>query len=111
VDRGIASLLQRLWGRGVNTHMSCEDNMGSVWICLQLHDFIHLHRIARECDDLAHVVDSCHMTFTAYTPEHYEWEHADSDGGGGSAEVCSSRAPWSGCWMTCPTSGLHGEGE
>ena len=82
VDRGIASLLQRLWDRGINTDMSCQDNMGSVWISFRLSDFMRLHRLARESDDLAYFVDSCYMRFSCFTPEHFAWEFADSDGEG-----------------------------
>lgn len=79
VDRGMVAILQRLWGVGVNTHMSCEDNGGCVWICFPLHDFLHLHRLARGNDDLAYFIDSCHKSFTSYTPEHFMWQFADDD--------------------------------
>jgi hypothetical protein len=77
VDRGMVSLLQRLWEHGIDTHMSCEDNMGSTWICFDLHQFQRLHRLARSVDDLAYFVDNCHYTFTCQTPEHAAAEYCD----------------------------------
>ena len=75
VDRGMAPLLQCLWEHGVDTHMSCEDNMGSVWICFDLYQFMHLHKaVVRSVDDLAYLVDKCHYTFTCKTSEHVTWE-------------------------------------
>jgi hypothetical protein len=88
VDRGMVSLLQCLWDHGVATHMSCEDNMGSTWICFDLREFQRLHHLARALDDLAYFVDSCHYTFSCQTPEHAEWEYPDSDG-----EDYSARLP------------------
>jgi hypothetical protein len=78
VDRGMASLLRRLWSCGINTHMSCEDNMGSTWICFELREFKRLHRMSRSLDDLAFFVDSCYYTFSCRTPEHATWEFLDS---------------------------------
>jgi hypothetical protein len=83
----MVSLLQRLWDHGINTHMSCEDNMGSTWICFDLCQFMRLHRLARSLDDLAYFVDSCHFTFSCQTPEHADWECPASDGEDYSARI------------------------
>jgi hypothetical protein len=77
VDRGMVSLLQRLWDRGIDTHMSCEDNMGSTWIDFDLYQFQRLHRLSRSLTDLAYFVDSCHYTFYCQTPEHAAAEFCD----------------------------------
>ena len=79
VDRGMVSLLQRLWDRHIDTHMSCEDNMGSTWISFDLYQFLRLHRAARSLDDLAYFLDNCHYTFTSQTPEHAAAECCESD--------------------------------
>jgi hypothetical protein len=67
-------LLRSLWSLGVNTAMSCGDNMGSVWIYLPLADFQRLHEIARANDDLAYFLDCCHYEMRSWTPEHFASE-------------------------------------
>jgi hypothetical protein len=64
-------LLRSLWSLGINTEMSCGDNMGSVWIYMSLVDFQRLHEIARANDDLAYFLDSCHYEMRSWTPEHF----------------------------------------
>jgi hypothetical protein len=74
VDEGMEPLLRSLWSLGVNTEMSCRDNMGSVWIYMSLDDFQRLHAIARANDDLAYFLDSCHYEMRSWTPEHFASE-------------------------------------
>ena len=74
VDEGLEPLLRSLWSLGVNTVMSCRDNMGSVWIYLPLSDFQRLHEIARANDDFAYFLDSCHYEMRSWTPEHFASE-------------------------------------
>jgi hypothetical protein len=78
--RGMAPLLQCIWEFGVDTHMSCEDNNGSVWISFDLYQFMRLHRAARSLDDLAYFVDNCHYTFSCQMPEHAAAECCDAEG-------------------------------
>jgi hypothetical protein len=75
VDDGMEQLLRSLWSIGVNTNMSCGDNMGSVWIYMPLADFQRLHEIARASDDLAYFLDSCHYEMRTWTPEHFASDH------------------------------------
>jgi hypothetical protein len=74
VDEGLEPLLRSLWSLGVNTEMSCRDNMGSVWIYTSLDDFQRLHALARASDDLAYFLDSCHYEMRSWTPEHFASE-------------------------------------
>jgi hypothetical protein len=67
-------LLRSLWSLGINTEMSCGDNMGSIWIYMSLDDFQRLHAIARASDDLAYFLDSCHYEMRSRTPEHFASE-------------------------------------
>jgi hypothetical protein len=67
-------LMRSLWSLGVNTEMSCGDNMGSVWIYMSLVDFQRLHELARASDDLADFLDSCHYEVRSWTPEHFASE-------------------------------------
>jgi hypothetical protein len=71
VDSGIADLLEAIWDLDVDTTMSCEDNMGSVWVQMNLEQFQKLHSLSRQCDDLAFFLDSCHYSMECWTPEHY----------------------------------------
>jgi hypothetical protein len=79
VDRGLVPLLQCIWEFGVDTYMSCEDNMGSVWLCFELQQFTLLHGGIRTMPDLAYFVDSCRYDFSCQTPEHLAREQGDGD--------------------------------
>lgn len=39
VDEGIACLLQLLWKEKIKTYNSCQDNMGMIWINMDLEDY------------------------------------------------------------------------
>jgi hypothetical protein len=71
VDAGMVVILQRLWAKGVDTSMSCEDNLGSVWICMSLYDHDTLIHKARASADLLFFLQSCLCEIRAGLPEDY----------------------------------------
>ena len=75
VDAGIVDLLKAIWALNVETTMSCEDNMGSVWVQMQMEQFQRLHLLARQCDDLAFFMDNCNYSMECWTPEHAGADH------------------------------------
>jgi hypothetical protein len=74
VDAGIVDLLKAIWALDVDTTMSCEDNMGSVWIQMHLEQFQKLHAMSRQNDDLAFFLDNCNYSMNCWTPEHYAYQ-------------------------------------
>jgi hypothetical protein len=79
VDEGIVTLLQKVWALGVDTFMSCQNSMDSVWLCFELGQFQRLHQLARLVDDLAYFLDEGYLQFHCATPEHWNWEYTDDD--------------------------------
>ena len=55
----MVTILRHLWAKGVNTCMSCEDNLGSIWIELSWADYNILMHKARASADLLHFLRHC----------------------------------------------------
>ena len=69
VDAGMVTILRHLWAKGVNTCMSCEDNLGSIWIDLNWADYNILMHKARSSADLLHFLRHCLCELNPVLPE------------------------------------------
>ncbi|CAN5656289.1 hypothetical protein BH23THE1_BH23THE1_32100 [soil metagenome] len=47
VDAGIANLLKLIWKEGVRTYNSCQDNLGKIYIEMDLDDFKSIVEISK----------------------------------------------------------------
>lgn len=72
VDKGMVTMLQRIWQHGIHTHLSCENDDGLVWICLSIIDFIRFHEMTSTSDDLAYFVSHCRIDIKSFSEAHYE---------------------------------------
>jgi hypothetical protein len=84
VDVGMVEVLQAIWALGVRTAMSCQDNMGCVWVCFELVEYLRLLDLARRSPPLyrflclSHTfLHSTHLVLDLRFPKRYKRDFLD----------------------------------